>query len=390
MQVKKLEIRYNAESLYKCFIFILVFMYMLEATSWSDFNNSIFHDLLQLIALLIAFLYVVIKKFSIHELLQLFILNFVGGICFVFSGLTGLFMTTLAISLLPAGSLNKILSLILKEETILFIGIVLLSLFGLLQNQPMTINKGSYIVHAFPLGFEHPNMLAAQATSIIFLYLCVNRNSLKTKHMVLALIGILIIFSFSQGRTSLLLGVSTIILLSLRKNHILRKIILKFLPWMYVIVLIILVGSMLVYSQLGEDSSIVKLINDGIFNGRIGLAYRSLFIHPITLFGKPLDTSYWDRFNYFALDNGQVMVLLEYGIAGFLTYFWITHKILKKIQKEKDIILAIITIAFLIWSMYEGTMYFIGKNFSLLFFGINGVVISNKPKDISEDKSYDS
>ena len=125
---------------------------------------------------------------------------------------------------------------------------------------------------------------------------------------------------------------------------------------------------MTVYSKNGE-TAIVKILNDGLFNGRIGLAYTSLLVYPITLFGKQIDTGIWNQWQYYSLDNGQVMILLEYGIAGFLCYFWTVQKTLNQIKKEKETVFAIVMIVFLAWSMYEGTMYFIGKNFALLFLG---------------------
>ena len=70
------------------------------------------------------------------------------------------------------------------------------------------------------------------------------------------------------------------------------------------------------------------------------------------------------------------MILLEYGVIGFLAYFVLIQKTLKTLCKEKEIILAITMIIFLIWSMYEGTMYFIGKNFALLFIGTSDILTS--------------
>ena len=47
----------------------------------------------------------------------------------------------------------------------------------------------------------------------------------------------------------------------------------------------------------------------------------------------------------------------------------------------------IIIIVFMIWSMYEGTMYFIGKNFVFLFLGLNknSMIVNSK-----KEKKYDS
>lgn len=364
-----MKIRLKKDSLYKCYIFLLVLMYMLEATSWQDFNNSVFHNVLLLFVIFVAILYTSQKKFALSELIQFFLINLIGILCFLSSGNTGLFFTMLAITLLPDGYLDKVLRMIYREEVVLFVGIIIVSQAGLLNNYIMIINKGSYVANARTLGFSHPNMLAAQATSIVFLYLCINRENVKKSNIVAALIMLAIIFYFSQGRTSLLLGGLAVILIAIKDKKWLNKIILKILPWVYLGVFIILISCMAAYAVLGENAGIVKVINDSFFNGRIGLAYRSLLAYPITLFGKTIDTSIWNQWQYYSLDNGQVMILLEYGVVGFFAYFWIIQKTLKKIKDEKEIVFAIVIIVFLIWSMYEGTMYFIGKNFALLFLG---------------------
>lgn len=384
-----MKIRYNNNFLflYKIFIFILILMYMLESTSLTDFSESIFYDVLQLSALGIAFLYIVKRNYSLKELKRLFILNAVGLVCFISSGLTGLFMTMLAISLLPKGSIDKILNMILKEEVVIFSVIVVLSVIGILNNQMFDISKGTYVAGAYSLGFGHPNMLAAQGTSIVLLYLCINRNKLKGRHYFVATLGVLIIFMFSKGRTSVLLGIFAIALIAISKSKKkVAKIVMKILPWTYVAVICALIICMAIYSKLGENAPVVKLLNDSLFNGRIGLAYRSLLVYPTTLFGKKIDTSIWNQYQYYSLDNGQVMVLLEYGIIGFLVYFYVIQQTLKKIKNEKETVLGVVMIVFLIWSMYEGTMYFIGKNFALLFLGTGNNMLKFNLKRKREKK----
>ena len=112
-----------------------------------------------------------------------------------------------------------------------------------------------------------------------------------------------------------------------------------------------------------------------------------MVVYPITLFGKGIDTSIWNQWQYYSLDNGQVMVLLEYGIAGFICYFVIIQKTLNQIKKENEIVFAIVISIFLIWSMYEGTMYFIGKNFALLFLG--KIQFSSTRRKVLDER-YDS
>ena len=347
---------------------------MFEGTSGINFVNSLFYRFLQILSLLIATIYIIRQKYSTKQLLLVVGLNVIGIVCYISSGLSGLFMTLLAITLLPKNSLDDVLNLLFKEELIFFSIIVILSLVGVLNNTPILIDKGSYIVRAYPFGFGHPNMLAAQGESIIFLYLCIHRNNLKIKHLFMSIIWVIIVYIFARGRTALYLGIVVVGLITFSKNKMIRKNILRFLPMTYCIILIIMILSMLIFRKYGAESPIVKIINDSFFNGRIGLAYRSLMTYPITLFGHVIDLSIWNKYQYFVLDNGQVMVLLEYGIIGFILYFYIFQHILDNLKQNDEIILAIITIAFLIWSMFEGTMYFIGKNFTLLFF-IN--VISN-------------
>lgn len=362
------KIRFHINALYDFFICILIFLYMMEATSWTSFNDSVVHDGLQLLAIAVAAVYIMVRKYTPKELLRIIVLNAVGFLCFLSSGLSGLFMTMMAITLLPKNSLNHVLKMIFMEEVTIFCAIVLGAQIGLLSNAVMEINKNTYIATARTLGFAHPNMLAAQATSIVLLFLCVNRNKIKKRYLVGAYFFIILIYFFAQGRTALLLGTIAVTLIALRNEKWVNKMVLTALPGVYIFVIAVLIACMAVYSKNGE-SAIVKTLNDRLFNGRMGLAYTSLLVYPITLFGKLIDTSIWNQWQYYALDNGQVMVLLEYGIIGFLCYFWTVQKTLNQIKKEKEVVLAIVMIAFLIWSMYEGTMYFIGKNFALLFLG---------------------
>ena len=197
----------------------------------------------------------------------------------------------------------------------------------------------------------------------------------------------IILFVFSKGRTSFFLGIFAIILIGMSKMNIIKKIILKFLPFAYVTILGVLIFCMFIYARDNGTSTISGLINDGFFNGRIGLAYRSLLVYPITIFGKAIDTSIWNQYQYYSLDNGQVMVLLEYGIVGFLTYFYIIQIILKEVKKKEEVVWGITIIVFIIWSMYEGTMYFIGKNFVFLFLGLNK---NSMIVNLKKEKKYDS
>lgn len=219
------------------------------------------------------------------------------------------------------------------------------------------------------MGFAHPNVFAAEAVSLILMYLCIVRKQIKKVHIFVSMFFCGLIYILSQGRIAFFVGIIVIVLIALRKKKSIESIIYNFLPLSYIMVIILVIFFMAVYALLGENNLIVKILNDGFYNGRIGLAYRSLLAYPITLFGKAIDTSIWNQWQYYSLDNGQVMVLLEYGVAGFLTYYWLYKKTLIHIKQEKDIVFAIVIMGFILMSTYEGTMYFLGKNFTFLFLG---------------------
>ena len=103
-----MKIKLNTESLYKIFIFLLIAMYMLETS------------VIQYIALLIAIIYIVKRKYSIKEFIRIFGLILIGILCYISSGFSGLLMTILAITLMPKNYLDTVLKMILREEILLF------------------------------------------------------------------------------------------------------------------------------------------------------------------------------------------------------------------------------------------------------------------------------
>lgn len=92
---------------------------------FNDIWASLFHDVIQYSALLVAIIYIVIRKYSNKELIRNSFLVLIGILCYVSSGFSGLLMTVLAIILMPNNYLEIILKMILKEETILF-GIIVI------------------------------------------------------------------------------------------------------------------------------------------------------------------------------------------------------------------------------------------------------------------------
>lgn len=376
MTERKFKIRFP-EILYQLYILLIILNYMVENSSiMENYNESFIHNILVYFSLALALVYIFLRKYSRKELIEIIILNSVGVICYFSSGKSRLLIITLAISLLPRGSLNKILKLIFKEELFVFICIILAALHGFLPNIIMEMDKISVQTTAMTLGFGHPNRLAAQATSLIFLYLSIKRKHIKKIDIGISAILTTLIFVITKSRTPLILTIIVLCLISARKKKFVRNGLFKILPCVYTMIMAMMAIFIISRALFGQENMFVHLI-DILYNGRVDLAYRSILTYPITMFGKEIDISRWTYF-YYANDNGQVKVLLEYGLVGFLSYYWIFQNVLKGIKKSEDYIFAVVIIAFIIWTTIEGNMYSIEWNFSLLFYGLSDLYKNRK------------
>lgn len=370
MNIKFVKNNLTELNSYVGFIVLLISMYVFESTAWTSFNDSFFHDVLLGCALLFAISCMVLKKFSLKEKFVFGILMCIGVLCYISTRFTGLLLTFLVVTLIPRNSIDKVFRIIFIEELFLTICIILLSLIGVLPNQVVEINKSLYTANAYTFGFSHPNILTAQATTIVFLYLCVNRNNIQFKTILISLLSTLVIYYFSRGRTAFLLSLLVIILICIDKTgkfNSIKSSIFKYLPYLNIGIILTILIVIVLFAFFGGHSRLINLINDVIFNGRIGLAWLNFKAYSMSLFGVNLDPNVWGEWQYHALDNGHMMIFLQYGIVGFISYFCVVQRALNNIAKRKDIVMCIIISVLLIWLIYEGTMSYVGKNFTLLF-----------------------
>ena len=359
MNIKFVKNNLTELNSYVGFIVLLILMYVFESTTWTTFNDSFFHDVILGCTLLFAISCMLLKKSNLKEKLVFGILIF-----------TGLLLTFLAITLIPRNSIDKVFRIIFIEELFLTICIILLSLIGIIPNQVVEINKSLYTVNAYTFGFSHPNILTAQATTMVFLYLCINRNNIQFKTILISLLSTLVIYYFSRGRTAFLLSLLVIILICIDKTGKINSIkssIFKYIPYLNIVIILTIFICIVLFALFGKNATIVNLINDLVFNGRIGLAWLNFKAYSMSLFGVNLDPSVWPEWQYHSLDNGHMMIFLQYGVIGFITYFYTVQRALNNIAKRKDMVMCILISVLLIWLIYEGTMSYVGKNFTLLF-----------------------
>ena len=116
----------------------------------------------------------------------------------------------------------------------------------------------------------------------------------------------------------------------------------------------------------------MAFINDGIFNGRIGLAVMNLNTYHVSLLGSKIDSSIVAANNmYSALDNGYTVLLLYYGIIGLIWYSYIQVATAKKLAKIDELTLMVALVMINFWGIYEGQMVSLGGNFMVIAFLAN-------------------
>lgn len=366
--LKKINNKKSYMYLYVVALIILIANYTLDNSSILNYNDTFFHDFTLFISIGMLSICLFLKCLN-KQITRISILFYIIGLlCYLSTRYTAFLLMIFAITLIPIENIGRIFRIVLIEKILLIFGIITASQLGIIPDLTLTISKQAYVVETHAMGYVHPNMLSADIISTLMLYIYINQYRMNAKRYIIYITISIIAYIITKTRTALFISLILLVFTILRDNRYVKKCLFMILPYMYMLTIFFITFLILAYGILGADNKLISIINDGIFNGRIGLAYMALTNYPISLFGNRIDFSIWNDWQYFALDNGQTLILLEYGIAGFTVYWMIYNRILKVFSKNKEYILGIIVALFIIWSIYEATMYFLGKNFIFLCF----------------------
>lgn len=354
--------RYSVPVLgYYCFIFLIMINYGLENT---NLGNP-FRYIILILALTFASVSVITGKYRLKELLLLGICSMIGILIYLKSGYSDFLVLMLALFLINKIDLNKLLQLIFIERLFIFLIVNTLALTGI-SNITYVDGKG------YGLGYGHPNLLSMQVCYLMFLYLALNRKRITKIKILLIFIIMTINYLITGTRASLILTILVILSIIFINKEKREKIFIKIIPLVYPSIFILNFGLIILYANFQQSFSLLHIINDSLLNGRIGLAVMNLAYYPITMFGAKYDSAIVAMYNrYYILDNGYTICLMYYGISGLLIYSYVWIKTMNFFKEEKETILAIIGICYIIWSIFEGNAISIGGNFIFLYYGKN-------------------
>lgn len=348
-------------------LFFTILNQTLESSAIADYNGTLVHDIFLGISVCSAVVAIAfnLKKFSIYEIIPAFLIYLVAGLCFLFSQNTGLILLVISLTVVLFADTDRILRFVLIEKVSLCLLIAALALFGVLDNSLVSISKAGYYIKAYKLGFAHPNVLACEICSMIILFLCCFRRSINAWKILLCIAIDVGVFFLTGSRTGCILTLAASLFAPFLRFERLKKLLLKILPFVFPAIAGLVVLMLALYSNYGADYPFTKFI-DHIMNGRIRMGCVAIDAFGPTAFGEKLDISFLRNEHNITIDNGQVAFYISYGIVGSLAYFVLVGKIVACIKKKKEAMFALAFIVFFLWSMYEGTMLFIGKNFIFL------------------------
>ena len=221
----------------------------------------------------------------------------------------------------------------------------------------------------YALGFNHPNSLGFYVLMYYFEYIYYLKvlGGLKgyKKYIFLIALNILLfyIMNLAHSRTSQmcmilynLLLIGSYIINKLKKREK-NKTHIVFFSLMFIFLTII---SFYLTKQYANENVLSIKINE-LLSNRLLIQNQFVNVYKIKIFGN-----YVEYFN--TLDNSYIRMLLNYGIISWITYGIIFVKMLDTADKQKNTILKINIITFMIYGLMEWYMVRPVINIFLLFF----------------------
>lgn len=350
--------------LYLLFIFITTFNYSLEA---SVIENPL-RQMNLAIMIIIAVTLIILKKYTL-KMFSLLILSLLYGVLnYYLSGYTDMVILLLTTYIADKIDFDRIIKVLFWEKLVIFCTLNLFAVSGIIGMTEMSVNKFFTAATAYGPGYGSTNVYGCQAGVIIMLYWAVNRYRLNKIRIIVPWVLEIGIYLICRSRTGFLLASFAMIVLLIcnaPKNHSKLK---KLLTIAYPLILTINFGMIYLFPRLGGyGNPVMAFINDGVFNGRIGLAMMNLNTYRVSLLGTEIDSSIVAANNvYSALDNGYTILLLYYGIVGLIWYSYIQISTVRKLAKLNEVVLMLVITIINAWGMYEGQMVSLGGNFMVV------------------------
>lgn len=263
------------------------------------------------------------------------------------------FLVMLCASNIP---FEKLVKYDLSIKLFLLFSLVFLYYLGFTNS--FVVMRGDLIRKSF--GFYHPNTFAMYLTLIYFEYIYLKRSNIRLGHVLLGFLIVFIILKFSDSRTAVLCLLLFILFLvgkKMLKGIMKSRICFVFIKNFFLIGTIVTI--LLTTMYLNHDLFARKL--NELFSYRLYLQGIYLSEYDIHFLGNSI--------TYIStLDSAYLKLLLNFGVAVSLLIDYIYRNIIKKAYQNKDYMMCVIFIIFMVYGFMENLMFDISYNIFWLFF----------------------
>ena len=368
------------KSLFYSAYFLFLFSSMFECVYIVD-NYIKFIKVVSIVILLLQFLLLLNKGYTINNLLAIISLLILNFFVYYISGEEKLLINYLFIICAKEIDIDKFIKYDAKLKIIFLIIVILLFYLGFTKNYNMIRPNGQI---RYSMGFSHPNIFSTYVFSALasLFYVLYKNETNKKIFIMLLLFAICSIYYLADSRTIIL---SLILLLIFNifkfKPQILRKV--QYLP------LILLCVSLIIGYKYNASNNIMSKTNE-LLSQRLYFMNKYLNNYSINLFGNKLEyiSSIYGKENgieAMILDNSYLLFILRYGIINTIVFGYLLINTLKKYSKEN--ILNIIFTVFLIYGLFESGLINLDTNIFLLYLSNYFYKLQNigvKQKEINE------
>lgn len=338
------------------------------------FLSNIKYAMLGLQLFFLLHIVIDLLKTDVRKIILYIAILCVAGISYINSGLSFVLITTILIIYVRNYDFDNILLFLIIGQMIGILLVVLSAGTGIVEN----INTSRLGVERYALGFLNANTLSNYLFSIILKIMFLRRNLNNALPLFISNIIFLLVILITDSRTSFLLLILFDLLFCV-------FIFFRSKGWLdsYLSLMnkmnILMINGLFILSYLSAilfsySNPFMVELNE-IFSYRISSSSKFFYTYGFSLLGQEVElvsTFQAAKFNSSALilDNGYLQMLIIYGVVFSVIFYLLVLTSLKNIRVNKEYLLSIVILIYIIYGFNSGLFLSWEYNF-ILFYGLN-------------------
>lgn len=321
-------------------------------------SESLLFRQITIAAVLIILLKLINTKYSKRTLILVMVLNCIGILIWIFSGNSGVLLTTITISAMKNINCKDVFKYSFWILFILFVVRTSLGIMGITDIQLLYFYSSvdSYRIR-YGLGYMHPNSTHFILFMVYVLCILVYEKKLKIIHYLIMFIYNIYIYKYTDSRTGFYTTSFLLLMCIISKNKSIKNLIYKcfriFINKIFIITAMLSFIMALMYRYF----SVIR--SWGTFSSRFLTASNIIFNNNIPLFGSHNITT----------DLAMVSFLYSDGLVYFLIFIFGYYILLKIYNSKKDYYFMLVCLCYAIYCFSESYSDSIIMNVTLLAFG---------------------